>query len=174
VALEAYAGYGDVDEAENSYAGNAWLKAAALHERLRADGVEGAALGDDSGLEVTALGGRPGVRSARYGGPDATWVERRALLLREVAASRSADRSARFVCALAYVPPDGTPLAVEGDFWGAIATEERGAAGFSYDPIFVDVATGKTFAEIDERTKNRISHRGRAVTALLEALRGAR
>lgn len=170
--LEAYAGYGDVDEAEDSYAGNALLKATALQELLRADGVHAAAVGDDSGLEVAALGGRPGVLSARYGGPGATWAQRRRGLLDELAASGSTDRRARFVCALAFIAPDGTRIAVERDFPGELALEERGTAGFSYDPIFVDAATGKTFAEIDERTKNRISHRGRAVRALLEALRG--
>ncbi len=175
LALEAYVGYGDVEEAEDSYAGNASLKAAALHARLRADGIVAGVLGDDSGLEVTALGGRPGVRSARYGGPGATWAERRRLLLDELVATGSADRGARFVCALAYIAPggpaDGAPLVIERDFAGAIALAERGAAGFSYDSLFVDLATGKTFAEIDEPTKNRISHRGRAVAALLALLR---
>lgn len=171
VAVEAYDGYGDVAETEDSYAGNAALKAAALQARLRADGVVAAAVGDDSGLEVSALGGRPGILSARYGGPDATWSQRRRLLLDELEATGSADRSARFVCALAYFPPGAAgaaaPIVVERDFSGAIAAGERGAAGFSYDSVFVDLATGKTFAEIDEQTKNRISHRGRAVAALL-------
>jgi XTP/dITP diphosphohydrolase len=174
LALEAYDGYGDVAETEDSYAGNAALKAAALSAQLRVAGVAAGALGDDSGLEVMALGGRPGVLSARYGGPGATWAQRRGLLLEEMAATGSSDRSARFVCALAYIAPDAlpgaAPLVVERDFAGEIAAAERGAAGFSYDCIFVDPATGKTFAEIDEATKNRISHRGRAVAALLALL----
>lgn len=172
LTLEAYEGYEDVEEAADSYAGNAALKAQALHARLRADGIVAAVLGDDSGLEVSALGGRPGVLSARYGGPSATWAQRRQLLLDELTATGSADRSARFVCALAYVGPEGRATVVERDYVGEIADRERGQAGFSYDPLFVDPATGKTFAEIDQRTKNRISHRGRAVTALLGVLAG--
>ncbi len=173
--LEAYDGYGDVDEAEDSYVGNARLKAEALQAQLRADGVGAAVVGDDSGLEVTALGGRPGVLSARYGGPGATWPIRRRLLLDELAATGSLDRGARFVCALVYFAPGARePIVVERDFRGAIATAERGTAGFSYDALFVDPATGMTFAEIDERTKNRISHRGRAVAALLARLRDSK
>jgi XTP/dITP diphosphohydrolase len=175
LVLEAYDGYGDVEETADSYEGNAVLKAVALRTRLRADRVVAGVVGDDSGLEVAALGGRPGVLSARYGGPGATWLQRRRLLLDELEATGSADRSARFVCALAYIGPGAgpaeAPLVVERDFGGAIAEGERGAAGFSYDSLFVDLATGKTFAEIDEHTKNRISHRGRAVAALLAILR---
>lgn len=175
LVLEAYDGYGDVDEIEESYAGNAALKAVALRARLLADGVVAGVVGDDSGLEVTALGGRPGVLSARYGGPGATWLQRRRLLLDELEATGSTDRSARFVCALAYIGPGAgpaeAPIVVERDFTGVVAPAERGAAGFSYDSLFIDLATGKTFAEIDEETKNRISHRGRAVEALLALLR---
>ncbi len=170
IAVERYAGYGDVEETADSYVGNAELKARALAARLRADGVEAAALGDDSGLEVTALGGRPGIYSARFGGPGLTWAQRRDLLRREMDASGSADRSARFVCALVYVAPDGEETAVQCDYRGSIAEVDRGQAGFSYDPLFVDPVSGLTFAELDEREKNRISHRGLAVAALLRSL----
>ncbi len=165
-----FSGYRDVAEGDESYADNAALKARALEAQLRAAGVYAAVLGDDSGLEVSALGGRPGVRSARYGGDGATWAERRAALLAEVAATRSPDRRARFVCALHYLAPDGSEVPVAADYEGLLSDAERGAGGFSYDPIFVSPAHGRTFAELAEDEKNRISHRARAVAALLAAL----
>jgi XTP/dITP diphosphohydrolase len=168
--IESYAGYGDVAEGETSYAENAALKARTLRATLLADGATGAVLGDDSGLEVAALDGRPGVLSARYGGSDASWAERRARLLAEVAASGSKDRSARFVCALHYITSNGSAVAVEADVRGSIAEVERGESGFSFDPIFWYPAAGKTFAELEPRQKNAISHRGRAVSELLAAV----
>jgi XTP/dITP diphosphohydrolase len=167
--VEPYAGYGDVAEGETSYLGNAALKASALRERLLADGISAAVLGDDSGIEVRVLDGRPGVLSARYGGSGATWAERRARLLAEVASSGTTDRSARFVCALHFIAADGDVAAVEADVPGRIADAERGEAGFSYDPIFFYPPLGKTFAELDPAQKNAVSHRGRAVRALLAA-----
>jgi XTP/dITP diphosphohydrolase len=107
--------------------------------------------------------------SARYGGPGATWAERRSRLLAEVAASGSRDRSARFVCALHYIGANGHVVAVEAEVGGVIADAERGTAGFSYDPIFFYPPAGKTFAELDAFQKNAVSHRGRAVRALLAA-----
>ncbi len=172
IEVASYAGYGDVEESALTYAGNAILKAEALHARLRADGVVASVVGDDSGLEIAALDGRPGVFSARYGGPGLSWDERRGMLRGELEATGSTDRSARFVCALAYVAPEGRVTVVERDFAGAIAPIDRGNAGFSYDPLFVDPATNSTFAELDEHEKNRISHRGRAVAALLAILTG--
>jgi XTP/dITP diphosphohydrolase len=194
----AFEGYADVVEGETSYPENAALKARALRGALDAAGIADPALGDDSGLEVAALGGRPGVLSARYGGAGATWADRRRLLLADTAAAvtsapsatvtsapsatvtsdssasvtsdayRTA-RAARFVCALHWVPADGPETAVESSFAGFVAHEERGEGGFSYDAIF-ELNDGRTFAELSESEKNAISHRARAVAALMTAL----
>ena len=162
-----YEAYRDVVEGDESYAANAVLKAEALRAQLLADGVAAAVLGDDSGIEVTALGGRPGVRSARYAGSGATWADRRALLRDELAATGSADRSARFVCALHFIDAAGRSTSVEADVAGTISPEDRGDAGFSYDAAFWYPPLQKTFAELTEEEKNRVSHRARAVAALI-------
>jgi XTP/dITP diphosphohydrolase len=162
----AYEGYADPAEGDCSYAANAALKARALAAQLRAAGLGAAALGDDSGLEVTALGGRPGVLSARYGGADAAWPSRRARLCAEMRASGCANRGARFVCALHMVDADGAEYAVFEALEGEIAFADRGKAGFSYDPIFLYPPLGRTFGELSEAEKNAISHRARAVRAL--------
>jgi XTP/dITP diphosphohydrolase len=167
--LEAYADYREPAEGETSYAENAALKARALAVQLRSAGITAPVLGDDSGLEVAALGGRPGVLSARYGGADADWPARRRALLAELAATASPDRSARFVCALHLIEPDGTEYAVLADIAGTLTDRERGAQGFSYDPIFEYPPRKQTFSELSEREKNAVSHRGRAVGALLAA-----
>ena len=168
-ALETCPEYDDVVEGDTSYAENAGLKAAALREQLVAAGIAEAVLGDDSGIEVRALGGRPGVRSARYGGDGATWAERRALLRAELAASDSPDRGARFVCALHFISSDGSTVGVERDVAGLVADKDRGTAGFSYDPTFWYPPAAKTFGELSEEEKNAVSHRSRAVAALLGA-----
>lgn len=129
-----------------------------------------AALGDDSGLEVVALGGAPGVRSARYAGDgaaDAANVARLLNALRDVPASA---RQAAFRCALALASPDGEVVEVAGRCEGTIAFAPRGSGGFGYDPVFVDVATGRTFAELTADEKNARSHRGRALAALCARL----
>ncbi|MGP6157900.1 MAG: non-canonical purine NTP pyrophosphatase [Vulcanimicrobiaceae bacterium] len=171
--LETFAGYVDVAEGEHSYAENAALKARALRAQLLAAGTHAAVIGDDSGLEVAALGGRPGVLSARYGGEGASWSERRHALLRELAATGDGERRGRFVCAIHFIDADGSELAVERDLPGRIATEERGEQGFSYDPIFMCEPRGHTFGELAEQEKNAVSHRALAVEALLDAY-GAR
>ena len=166
----AFPAYADVTEGDVSYAENAALKARALRAALDAAGVTDPALGDDSGLEVVALDGRPGVLSARYGGAGVSWAERRAQLLAETAeAGGGADRRARFVCALHWVDGDGTELGVSGSLPGLIAQNQRGDGGFSYDAIF-EYADGRTFAELSEEEKNAVSHRARAVRALVGAL----
>jgi len=170
----AFAGYADVAEGESSYAENAALKAHALRAALDAAGIAAPALGDDSGLEVAALGGRPGVLSARYGGEGASWAERRRRLLAETAAAvagGTGGRGARFVCALCWVETGGASLGVVGTLPGLLAREDRGAGGFSYDAIF-EYADGRTFAELSEEEKNRVSHRARAVSDLVAALAG--
>ncbi len=144
-----------------TFAENARLKA---HDLARRTGLP--ALGDDSGLEVDALGGRPGVRSARYAGDHATDAENTALLLRELETVPDGARGAAFRCALALAWPDGTLLEAAGRCAGWIARAPRGAGGFGYDPVFVDPESGRTFGELPAETKNAFSHRRRALDAL--------
>jgi XTP/dITP diphosphohydrolase len=130
------------------------------------------AIADDSGIEADALGGRPGVRSARYAGLQATDQENLDLLRREAPAGSGL----RYVCALAHVDPStGAEHMFFGECRGQLAAEVRGARGFGYDPAFLpeDVDDGRTMAELSDEEKDRISHRGRAVRALLEWLEGA-
>ena len=151
-----------VEETGATYLENAVLKARAL---ATARGIF--ALADDSGLEVEALGGVPGVRSARYAGEDATDVLNRKKLLHEMRRHPAAYRKARFVCAMVLASPDGEVHSVEGECPGRIGTEERGASGFGYDSIFWLPDFQKTMAEMDDVTKNRISHRGKAAEKLI-------
>jgi XTP/dITP diphosphohydrolase len=169
--LRTYAAYRDPEEGHVSYIENALLKARALRLQLRDAGVTGSAvLADDSGIELDALGGGPGVDSAVYAGANATWPERLATMMREVAAHANGGRGARFVCVMALILPDGEELVVRGDVRGEIAYALRGENGFGYDPLFFYPPIGKTFGEIPERQKNQLSHRGRAARALLTAL----
>ncbi len=128
------------------------------------------AIADDTGLEVDALGGRPGVHAARYAGPDATYEENVAKLLRELAGIPAAKRTARFrtVCVAAW--PDGHELDAEGALEGVIVEPPRGANGFGYDPVFVPAGGTRTYAELTDAEKNAMSHRARAVKALGERL----
>jgi XTP/dITP diphosphohydrolase len=132
------------------------------------------ALADDSGIEVDALAGRPGVRSARFAGPDATDEENLERLLREL--DGAADRSVAYVCVLAYVGEGGGERLFEGRCEGSLAPEPRGSGGFGYDPAFVPLDTGpddtRTMAELDPAEKHAISHRGRAARALARWLDG--
>jgi XTP/dITP diphosphohydrolase len=169
-----YDAYADPVEGERDYAENAALKARALHGQLRAAGIDAAVLADDSGLEVDALDGRPGVVTADYGGAGLSWAQRRRVVLDELDATGSADRRARFVCYLHFIAADGREFAVRGSVDGRIATEDRGDAGFSFDPIFVYPPARKTFAELDADEKNAVSHRRHAVNGLLRRLAGCR
>ena len=127
-------------------------------------------LGDDSGLVVPALGGAPGVRSARYAGPSATDGANVQKLLREMKDKKGGDRRARFVCAIA-IAFAGRALVIASDFAdGIIADEPRGASGFGYDPIFYSTDIGRTFSEIPPEAKNRLSHRGKAFLKVIEYL----
>lgn len=129
------------------------------------------ALADDSGLEVAALGGAPGVYSARYAGDGASDADRRALLLSELAEVDLADRRARFVAAVAIARPDGAVLNIsEGICEGTIIFEPRGTGGFGYDPLFVPDGYDQTFAELSDQVKNRISHRARALMQTRDSL----
>lgn len=168
----SFPGYRDVVEGDASYAENAALKARGLRRDLAAAGIRGAVVGDDSGLEVRALGNRPGVLSARYGG-DASWARRREMLLDELRAAGDVSREARFVCALHYIDVDGFEFGVCATLDGTIATRERGDGGFSYDAIFCERRSERTFAELTEREKNERSHRAIAVARLVEAVAAA-
>jgi XTP/dITP diphosphohydrolase len=158
----------EVEESGSTFAANARLKAETV---ARATGHW--ALADDSGLSVAALGGAPGIHSARYAASDG---ERIARLLRELEAAGSpgarADRRATFTAALAVADADGrTVLEVEGHCPGEILETPRGDGGFGYDPIFWVPEAGRTFAEMDPDRKRRLGHRGRALDALLPRLR---
>jgi XTP/dITP diphosphohydrolase len=148
-----------------TFAANARIKAVDLARR---SGLP--TLGDDSGLEVDALGGRPGVRSARYAGAHATDAANVALLLRELHDTPDEARGAAFRCALALAWPDGAVVEADGRCEGRIARSPRGAGGFGYDPVFVDPESGHTFGELPAETKNAFSHRRRALDALRRAL----
>lgn len=154
----------DVEETGETLEDNARLKATALAE---ATGLPSVA--DDTGLEVVALGGAPGVRSARYSGEGATYADNVNKLLAEMRGAE--DRRACFRTVAMVRWPDGRELSVEGRVEGVIATEARGEAGFGYDPVFMpDEGGGRTFAEMGPAEKNGISHRGRAFRALAERL----
>ncbi len=172
--LASFAEYEDPLEGDVSYADNAALKARALHAQLQRAGTPAHVLADDSGLEVYALDRRPGVLTAYYGGAALPWPERRKKLLAELhealAGSPTADRRARFVCALHFIDADGRELATMGTVDGEIAPEERGEAGFSFDPVFLYPPAGRTFAEMSAEEKNRVSHRGIAAAALVAAI----
>lgn len=153
-----------VEETGTTFIANALLKArhAAAHTGLPA-------MADDSGLEVDALGGRPGVRSARFAKEGATDAENNALLLSSLADVDDDQRAARFRCVMVLVDPwsAADPFVTEGRCEGTIAREPRGAGGFGYDPLFVVTGeSGLTMAELPEERKNEISHRARAAAAL--------
>ena len=152
-------------EGEESYRANALTKARIA---VRASGAF--ALADDSGIEVDALGGGPGVRSARYGGPDLSDAGRCARLLAELKGVPSQRRTARFRCVVALASPGGREEVVEGVAEGLIADAPRGGGGFGYDPVFFYPPLDRTFAELEPAVKNRVSHRARAIAAAREVL----
>ena len=152
------------EETAATFAGNALIKARAVAARHAGSWV----LADDSGLVVNALGGAPGVRSARYAGRDGDTPANNALLLKNL--EGVADRSAAFVCAMALIAPDGVEHVVEGRCEGRILTAPRGKGGFGYDPLFVPEGGELTFAELPAEEKNRISHRARALAQAREFL----
>jgi XTP/dITP diphosphohydrolase len=154
----------DVVEDADTLEGNAMLKAAAI-----CAAAGSAALADDTGLEVDALDGAPGVHTARFAGVDASDVENRRHLL-TLLAGRT-DRTARFRTVMAVVRPDGSALTVAGVCEGTISDRERGERGFGYDSVFIPAdGDGRTFAEMSTTEKNAVSHRAKAMVALLEAL----
>jgi len=157
----------DVIEDRDSFYGNALKKATEIAARA---GVP--CLADDSGLEVDALGGGPGVLSARYAAEDATDLQNNEKLLEELSGVSDDDRKARFRCTIVLVDGDGRELAVaEGTCEGYIGREPRGAHGFGYDPLFIPEGYAKTMAELGPETKNAISHRAKAAAKLAPLLR---
>jgi XTP/dITP diphosphohydrolase len=155
------------EETGATYADNALLKARAA---ARATGVT--ALADDSGLEVEALGGEPGLRSARFGGSRLDDAGRNALLLERLRGVPPERRTARYRCVIAIVDPDGRERLAEGTAEGRIAEAPRGAGGFGYDPLFYYPPLGCTFAELSPEAKARVSHRGAAARAARALLTG--
>ncbi len=157
---------GEVIEDADTLEGNARLKARAVCE---ATGMP--AIADDTGLEVPALGGAPGVYSARYAGERATYAENREKLLRELVGCVGEQRRAAFVTVVIVRWPDGRELVCRGECEGWITQAERGERGFGYDAVFAPGDGARTFAEMTEWEKNAISHRGRALRLVAEALR---
>ena len=154
----------DAEETAPDFAGNALIKARAIAAAHAGCWV----MADDSGLEVAALGGEPGVRSARYAGGHGDTAKNNALLLENLAGV--ADRGARFVCSIALVSPEGKEFSVQGVCEGRIVESAAGVQGFGYDPLFVPRGFDRTFAELSAEEKNALSHRGRALAAAREVL----
>ncbi|HEX3207356.1 MAG TPA: RdgB/HAM1 family non-canonical purine NTP pyrophosphatase [Propionibacteriaceae bacterium] len=165
LGLADVAAYPEPAETERSFEGNALLKARAC---VAATGLP--ALADDSGLAVDVLNQMPGVRSARWAGPGASDQENNALLLRQLADVPAAERTARFVCAMALVLPDGIEHVRIGEMRGRIGVSPAGHNGFGYDPLFVADGYAMTNGELEPSAKDAISHRGRAVRAILPVL----
>ncbi len=170
VLLQSGFGIASIEETGSSFEANALLKA---RHAARLAGLP--ALADDSGLEVDALAGRPGVHSARYAGPGATDADNNALLLHELAAVDLDRRTARYRCVLVLVrtAADPEPLRAEGRWDGRIARSPAGSGGFGYDPLFIPDGMEQTAAELPPAVKNRLSHRALAVAALERELRRA-
>ena len=159
----------EVEEVGATFAENARLKAVAL---ARATGL--AALADDSGLCVDALHGAPGLHSARWAGAGATDTDRNALLLARLAGVPAAERRARYVCVVSLAGPDGIRAEAEGECEGVILDAPSGRNGFGYDPLFLVTDYGRTMAELTDAEKNKVSHRARALAALLTLKDAAR
>ena len=157
----------EVEETGETYLENALLKARAIAEALGTP-----ALADDSGIEVDALGGAPGPRSARYAGAGATDDRNLAALIRALAGVPGPGRTARYRCVAAVAWPGGPEAWAEGTCEGSLIAKPRGASGFGYDPIFVPAGWEETMAELTDQQKDRISHRGRALRELKDRLSG--
>lgn len=153
----------EIDESGNSFLENSLIKAKAVSKFLKAKGINAVVVADDSGLCVDALGGKPGIYSARYAKEHDDKANRKQLLddLHGVK-----NRSAHFVCVIVKVFPDGSYVSVEGKTFGKILEKEYGENGFGYDPLFFSEDLKKTFAEATSEEKNSVSHRGRAIEKL--------
>ena len=165
LSLDQYENIGEAAEDADTYSGNAAAKAS-YYAQTTGEWV----LADDSGLEVEALGGAPGVLSARYAGPDASDSERRLKILSALLGVD--DRSARFVCSALIADSSGKIVkTAEGICAGVISQNPRGDSGFGYDPIFIPSGYDSTFGELSDEIKNQISHRAKAIRALLSFLK---
>ncbi|MDD6308309.1 MAG: RdgB/HAM1 family non-canonical purine NTP pyrophosphatase [Clostridia bacterium] len=151
----------EIEENGQSFAENALIKA---REICRLSGKE--TIADDSGLVVEALGGAPGIYSARYGGENTSYPEKMHKLLTEIAATGDQERKASYVCVIAYVTPGGEEYTFEGVCNGRIGFAPCGTNGFGYDPLFISEDTGRTFAEMEAQEKDKYSHRTRALEKL--------
>lgn len=156
----------DIDENGTTFEENAMIKAREVSKLLPDDLV----LADDSGLEVDALNKEPGIYSARYLGHDTPYSVKNADIIRRLEGKEGSERSARFVCAIAAVFPDGTEKCVRATIEGQIDYEEKGEHGFGFDPIFYVPELGCTTAETPEEEKNKISHRGKALRLMRSEL----
>ena len=157
-------GIDEPEETGKSFAENATLKAEAA---AKSSGLP--AVADDSGLEVSALGGAPGIHTARWGGPHKDFALAMERVNRELKASGSNDRTAKFVCVLAYARPNAETIATRGAIVGTLTWPPRGTRGFGYDPIFVPQGYDQTFGEMEPSLKDSISHRARAFEKLMQA-----
>jgi XTP/dITP diphosphohydrolase len=169
--LQTAIGIASIAETGASFEANALLKA---RHAAQVSGLP--ALADDSGLEVDALGGRPGIHSARYAGEAASDQDNNLKLLAELGAVPRAARTARYRCVLALVrsPGDPAPLLANGTWQGSIALAPAGSQGFGYDPLFIPAGMQRSAAQLPADLKNRLSHRGLALTSLLQQLQRVR
>ena len=156
----------DIEENGQSFEENALIKARAVATAAQQKGIQAVVLADDSGLEIDYLNKEPGVYSARYMGHDTSYDIKNQAIIDRLAGVEDKDRTARFVCAMAAVFPDGRHFTTRGTMEGIIAHEIKGANGFGYDPIVYLPQYGKTSAELTPEEKNKISHRGEALEKL--------
>ena len=162
--------YTDVVEDGSTFMENAFIKARAVAKLVKEKGIKAAVVADDSGLVVDALNGEPGIYSARYLGEDTPYKIKNAKIIERLEGVEDEKRTARFVCAMAVVFPDGREDCYEATYEGRIGYEEKGPNGFGYDPIFYLPDRGVYSAELDPDEKNRISHRGKALEGIKEIL----
>ena len=167
IGLDAFSDIPDIEETGNTFAENAKLKAVSYSSYF---GLH--TLADDSGLEVEALNGRPGVFSARYGGVNIDYAAKIRLLLDEINAAEKRSRTARFVSHIVFASPDGDVLfEAEGVCEGSIAFEPKGSNGFGYDPVFIPDGFDQTFGELSDDVKQKVSHRAHAIAKIMRYLR---
>ncbi|MBR4831871.1 MAG: RdgB/HAM1 family non-canonical purine NTP pyrophosphatase [Butyrivibrio sp.] len=166
---------GDIVEDGTTFAENSMIKARGVYELIKKADTEAAketiVLADDSGLEVDYLNKEPGIYSARYMGKDTSYVEKNNNIIERLAGVPDEKRTARFVCAISAVLPNGKELSTIGNMEGRIGYEIAGTGGFGYDPIFFLPQYGKTSAEISADEKNAISHRGQALREMAQLLK---
>ena len=167
IGLDAFSDIPDIEETGNTFAENAKLKAVSYSSYF---GLH--TLADDSGLEVEALNGRPGVFSARYGGVNIDYAAKIRLLLDEINAAEKRSRTASFVSHIVFASPDGDVLfEAEGVCEGSIALEPKGSNGFGYDPVFIPDGFDQTFGELSDDVKQKVSHRAHAIAKIMRYLR---